>query len=104
VPLDSDSSYKRGAASAPAIIRDALYCDSSNLWTEDLTEDLIDLGALSRWHIKEDVQFEHESSPFEQIENEIDTLLKRFKSYFVRWRPFYYVSCHLRFCELISKA
>lgn len=72
VPLDSNSSYKRGAASAPAIIKEALYCDSSNLWTEDL----IDLGALSTWQIKENIQFEDEYSAFDQIENEIENLLK----------------------------
>jgi arginase len=34
VPLDENSSYKRGAAAAPPLIRDALTSESSNMWTE----------------------------------------------------------------------
>ncbi|MEP6571250.1 MAG: agmatinase [Gemmatimonadota bacterium] len=41
-PYDASSSYQRGAAEAPAAIRRALYCDSSNLWTESLR----DVGAM----------------------------------------------------------
>jgi agmatinase len=31
---DSNSSYLRGAAEAPPLIREALFCESSNSWTE----------------------------------------------------------------------
>jgi arginase len=41
VAFDENSSYKRGPALAPQKIRDAFFCDSSNLWTENE----IDLGA-----------------------------------------------------------
>lgn len=41
VPYDAASSYLRGAADAPPLIRQALHSPSSNLWTEELT----DLGA-----------------------------------------------------------
>jgi arginase len=34
VPLDANSSYLRGAAGAPPLIREAFRCDSSNLSTE----------------------------------------------------------------------
>src|SRR5215467_15388464 len=34
IPLDENSSYKRGAAAAPQLIRDALKSESSNMWTE----------------------------------------------------------------------
>ena len=34
VPLDENSSYKRGSAAAPPLIRDALTSESSNMWTE----------------------------------------------------------------------
>jgi agmatinase len=37
VAYDESSSYKRGAASAPPKIREAFFCDSSNLWTENET-------------------------------------------------------------------
>ena len=41
VQSDENSSHLRGAALAPPTIREAFFCDSSNLWTEDET----DLGA-----------------------------------------------------------
>lgn len=41
VQSDENSSHLRGAALAPAKIREAFFCDSSNRWTEDET----DLGA-----------------------------------------------------------
>src|SRR5262249_45122471 len=34
IPWDENSSYLRGAAEAPAIIREALACNSANLWSE----------------------------------------------------------------------
>lgn len=37
IAYDESSSYKRGAASAPPKIREAFFCDSSNLWTENET-------------------------------------------------------------------
>jgi arginase family enzyme len=50
VPYDGGSTYARGAASAPSQIREALACDSSNLWTEDGVDlrspTLEDLGDL----------------------------------------------------------
>lgn len=49
VPLDENSSYMRGAADAPRVAVDALYCDSANLWTElgnNVAELLHDCGDL----------------------------------------------------------
>jgi arginase family enzyme len=40
-PFDENSSFMRGAAEASPLIRQALFSDSSNLWTEQG----IDLGA-----------------------------------------------------------
>jgi arginase len=37
IAFDENSSYKRGAALAPQRIREAFFCDSANLWTEDET-------------------------------------------------------------------
>ncbi len=34
LPYDASSSYLRGAAAAPQVIRAALRCDASNLWSE----------------------------------------------------------------------
>ena len=46
LPYDGGSSYLRGTALAPALIRKALASDSSNSWTEDL-QDLGRPGALA---------------------------------------------------------
>jgi agmatinase len=40
VAFDENSSYKRGSALAPQKIREAFFCDSSNLWAENE----VDLG------------------------------------------------------------
>ena len=45
LPYDGGSSYLRGPALAPRLIREALACDSANWWTEDL-QDLGRQGAL----------------------------------------------------------
>jgi len=50
IPFDENSSYLRGTAQAPPRIVEALYCDSSNLWTEngaDLQAKLHDLGSVA---------------------------------------------------------
>jgi agmatinase len=41
IPFDGASSFLRGAATAPALIRQAMRSDATNLWTEGL----VDLGA-----------------------------------------------------------
>ena len=73
VPFDGNSSYAKGPAFAPVKIREALYCHSSNLWTENL----LDLGTTSGWHNGSDVKFSDEKKAFAQIEYEIENLLKR---------------------------
>ena len=37
LPFDTNSSYLRGTALAPSVIRRALRCDSSNMWSENET-------------------------------------------------------------------
>ena len=50
IPLDANSSYLRGAAGAPHLIREAFRCDSSNSCTESGieldSESLLDAGDL----------------------------------------------------------
>ena len=46
LPYDGGSSYLRGPALAPRLIREALACASANAWTEDL-QDLGCPGALA---------------------------------------------------------
>lgn len=48
-PLDGNSSFLQGAAEAPAVIRQELYSDCGNLWTEsgiDLFDKFDDVGDL----------------------------------------------------------
>lgn len=50
IPFDENSSYLRGTAQAPPRIVEALFCDSSNLWTEngtDLQGRVRDAGSVS---------------------------------------------------------
>ena len=73
IPFDKHSSYLRGPASAPKRIREALFCESSNMWTEDL----IDLGEFSGWEVLDDMRLSSQENVFELIESEIRQLLKR---------------------------
>jgi arginase len=52
IPYDASSSFKRGTAAAPPLIRGALHSESSNSWSEELVEvlrpgRLLDAGDLS---------------------------------------------------------
>ncbi len=70
VPLDENSSYKRGAAGAPALIRDALLCDASNMWSElgvDVEGAYEDAGNLDL----------PEKDAFPAIEQAVDALLEK---------------------------
>ncbi len=53
IPYDGQSSYLRGAAEAPAKIREALGCDASNQWTETG----VDLGGRGIYGDAGDVAF-----------------------------------------------
>lgn len=44
LPWDANSSFSRGAAAAPPLVRDALFSAASNMWSESL----VDLGAPGR--------------------------------------------------------
>ena len=73
VPYDANSSYKRGSAAAPKLIREALECESSNTWTElgvDVARPGLysDMGDLS---LPEDG-----AAAFATIEKTIDSLLE----------------------------
>ncbi len=62
LPFDGKSSYRRGAAAAPAAIREALASPSTNLATERGR----DLGSESRFHLLDDVRLSE--APFDDIE------------------------------------
>jgi arginase len=71
VPSDENSSFMRGAALAPARIREALHSDATNLCAENG----IDLGAETRWHDLGDLELGHGAVAFQQIETAIGSLL-----------------------------
>lgn len=72
IPLDENSSYKRGAAAAPPLIRDALRSDASNQWTELG----VDVGAEGAYTDAGDLRLP-EGDPFPAIEQAVDGLLEK---------------------------
>lgn len=70
-PLDIHSSFMKGPASAPPLIRKAFYSDSSNLWSETG----FDLGTESVFFDAGDVEFNSVDDPFAEIEKTIDLIL-----------------------------
>ena len=72
VPFDANSSWLRGAAGAPPIVRVALHSISSNLWTETG----VDLGPRGTYSDAGDLNFTFDE-PFTAIENKIGELLDK---------------------------
>jgi arginase len=65
IPHDGNSSYLRGAAEAPALIRRELHSDAYSSWSEtgfDLTGRFIDHG---------DIDFKQPGDPWQRIESEV---------------------------------
>ncbi len=71
IPFDANSSFLRGPAEAPPLIREAFFSDSSNLWTETG----VDLGAEDAFVDSDDLDLEA-SDPFATIETAVDQLLQ----------------------------
>ncbi len=71
VPFDEFSSFMRGAAFAPARIREALYCESTSFCTERG----IDLNDELRFAIFEDLQLSSGIEGYQSIEQMIGTVL-----------------------------
>jgi len=72
VPLDENSSFKRGAAAAPPLIRDALTTESSNMWTELG----VDVGAEGAYADGGEVEWGN-GDPFTAIEKTVASLLEQ---------------------------
>jgi len=70
IPFDGQSSYLRGAAEAPAKIREALKCDASNSWTELG----VDLGAPGAYEDEGDLALS-EKEAFGAIESGVGALI-----------------------------
>ena len=71
VPFDANSSYLRGAAGAPAVIRSAFHSSSSNYWSELG----LDLGAEGIYEDAGDLQFGQDA--FAEIESRVEQLVDR---------------------------
>lgn len=71
IPSDTNSSFMKGAALAPPLIRKALHSPSSNLWTETG----IDLGEESVMIDAGDLEFASGTNAFDTIEKAIAKLL-----------------------------
>jgi arginase len=71
VPFDANSSYLRGAAGAPAVIRSAFHSSSSNYWSELG----VDLGAEGIFKDAGDLQFGQDA--FAEIESRVGQLVDR---------------------------
>ncbi len=71
VPFDANSSFLRGAALAPPLIREALHSYSGNLCTESG----LDLAEDDRWRDVGEVEISDIESAFDEIEAEVTGLL-----------------------------
>ena len=72
IPFDANSSYLRGAAEAPPLIREALRCEASNLSSETG----VDLGAPGAFEDAGDLSVS-ENDAFPQIERAVGALLDK---------------------------
>jgi arginase len=70
-PYDGSSSFLRGAAAAPAAIREAITSDATNRWSEGL----VDTGAPGVLADAGDLLLTNERTALAQIEDEIRALL-----------------------------
>ena len=73
IPFDLNSSFRRGAALAPVRIREGIYSESANMWTENG----IDLGINSGWQFVGDALLPDREKAFTEIENTIRALLQQ---------------------------
>ncbi len=67
VPHDANSSFMRGAAEAPPLVRRELHSDASSIWSETG----VDLGAPGRLVDHGDIQFDDSCDPWVVIERDV---------------------------------
>jgi arginase len=67
IPHDDNSSFMRGPAEAPPLIRKDLHSDAYSMWTESG----IDLGAEGTLVDHGDIQFDGASDPWDLIERDV---------------------------------
>lgn len=72
-PVDHNSSHMRGAAQAPPLIREALYSDATNRWSEGG----VDLGAGDIFTDLGDLEIKSSAEWFQEIQCRILSLLEQ---------------------------
>lgn len=73
IPFDANSSYLRGAAEAPPLIRAALHSDSSNSWSETG----VNLGEPGVFTDAGDLQLPEDIGAFELVDRAVAALLDK---------------------------
>jgi agmatinase len=73
IPFDANSSYLRGAAEAPPLIRAALHSDSSNSWSETG----VNLGEPGVFTDAGDLQLPEDIGAFELVETAVAALVDK---------------------------
>lgn len=73
LPTDINSSHVRGAAQAPKFIRDAIFCPSSNMWSETL----VDLGAPGVLNDEGDVALKEDDKDRDRITEAVGRVLAK---------------------------
>jgi len=71
IPNDDNSSFMKGPAEAPELIRRELYSDAYSIWSETG----VDLGLAGRLTDHGDVAFDGSSDPWELIERDVGRAL-----------------------------
>ncbi len=72
IPNDDNSSFMRGAAAAPPLIRRELLCDAYSLWSETG----IDFSAAGSLVDHGDIQFDGSADPWDLIERSVGRALQ----------------------------
>jgi arginase len=72
IPNDDNSSFMKGPAEAPALIRRELHCDAYSMWSETG----IDLSAAGRLVDHGDIQFDGADDPWDLIERNVGGALE----------------------------
>lgn len=71
IPHDDNSSFLKGPAEAPPLIRRELFCDAYSLWTEGG----VDLSVEGRLVDRGDIAFNRETDAWDTIEAEVGSAL-----------------------------
>jgi arginase len=72
IPHDDNSSFMRGAAEAPDLIRRELHCDAYSMWSETG----VDLGVAGRLMDHGDIKFDSAADPWDVIEQNVGRVME----------------------------